>query len=86
MKVKEQPALMPFIVVVARLVEYSIPIAAETAEAAKDIAEKMVMDGHADDYAHECDIQEDDVKASDPSDAERTAYRFLNRENDEHTF
>jgi hypothetical protein len=83
---KKHPALMPFVVVVARLVEFYIPVAAATAADAKDIAEQMVMDGHADEFSSECDIQDEnvDVKAADED--QRRLYRFFDTDGEDHRF
>ena len=78
--------LLPFNVVVTRLVEYYIPVAAATAADAKDIAEQMVMDGHADDFSHECDIQEDGVDVMAADDEQRRLYKFTDTDGEEHTF
>jgi hypothetical protein len=86
-KKKEAPVtLLPFMVVVTRLVEYYIPVAAATAADAKSIAEDMVMVGHADDFSHECDIQEDDVDAT-PATEEQIGYsRFFDADGEDHRF
>jgi hypothetical protein len=78
--------LLPFNVVVTRLVEYYIPVAAATAADAKDIAEQMVMDGHADDFAHECDIQEDGVDVNAATLEQIRDYKFTDTDGEDHTF
>lgn len=84
---KEAPVtLLPFIVVVARLVEFYVPVAAATAADASDIAQQMVMDGHADDFASECDIQEDDVDVKNADEDQRGYYKFTDKDGEEHTF
>ena len=84
---KEAPvSLLPFVVVVARLVEYYIPVAAATAADAKDIAEQMVMDGHADEFSSECDIQDENVDVTAADEDQRRLYRFTDTDGDEHRF
>jgi hypothetical protein len=78
--------LLPFVVVVARLVEFYIPVAAATAADASDIAQQMVMDGHADDFSNECDIQEDDVDIRQATFEDRRLYKFTDTNGDEHRF
>jgi hypothetical protein len=74
------------VVVVARLVEFYIPVAAATAADAKDVAEQMVMDGHADEFSSECDIQDEDVDVKDADEDQRRLYRFTDTDGDEHRF
>ena len=84
---KEAPVtLLPFVVVVARLVEFYIPVAAATAADAKDVAEQMVMDGHADEFSSECDIREEDVDVKDADEDQRRLYRFTDTDGEEHRF
>ncbi len=78
--------LLPFVVVVTRLVEYYIPVAAATAADASDVAQQMVMDGHADDFAHECDIQDENVDVTAADDDQRRIYKFTDSDGDDHTF
>ena len=78
--------LLPFVVVVARLVEFYIPVAAATAADASDIAQQMVMDGHADDFSNECDIQEDDVDIRQATFDDRSLYKFFDADGEEHRF
>ena len=86
-KKKEAPVtLLPFVVVVARLVEFYIPVAAATAADASDIAQQMVMDGHADDFSSECDIQDENVDVTAADDDQRRLYRFTDTDGEEHTF
>lgn len=84
---KEAPVtLLPFVVVVARLVEFYIPVAAPTAADAKDIAEQMVMDGHADDFSSECDIQDENVEVKDADEDQIRMYRFFDTDGEDHRF
>ena len=84
---KEAPVtLLPFVVVVARLVEFYIPVAAATAADAKDVAEQMVMDGHADEFSSECDIQDENVDVKDADEDQIRMYRFFDTDGEDHRF
>ena len=86
-KKKEAPAaLLPFVVVVARLVEFYIPVAAATAADASDIAQQMVMDGHADDFSNECDIQDENVDVQAADEDQRRLYKFFDTDGEDHRF
>lgn len=78
--------LLPFMVVVTRLVEFYIPVAAATAADASDVAQQMVMDGHADEFANECDIQDENVDVTAADDDQRRIYKFTDSDGDDHTF
>jgi hypothetical protein len=83
---KSTPELQPFVVVVQRLVEYFIPIAALTADGAKRIAEQTVANGFGDEYANECEINEDETTADLADDDQRRIYKFTDGDDQEHTF
>lgn len=81
---KKSPALVPFMVMVSRVVEYHLPIAAPTIEQAKEIADDLVAKGWADEYAEENDAHVDFANPAD--DDQKKAYKFLDEKTEEHRF
>jgi len=81
-KKKKQPEMMPFMVTVSVLVEYPLPIMAKNLEQAKEIAENLVANGWATDYANEGDATVDNAEPA--NDTEIKEYKFLDSEMDEH--
>ena len=84
MKVKEQPALMPFMVVVSVLVEYPLPIAATSIDEAKRIALSFVDNGWASDYSHDNEATLDDAEPASPRMVRD--YKFMDEKMNDHTF
>jgi hypothetical protein len=81
-KKKKLPVMMPFMVTVSVVLDYPLPIVAKDIEQAKEIAEKIVANGWASDYADEGEPNVD--HAAPATEDEIKNYRFLNEEMDEH--
>jgi hypothetical protein len=81
---KKNPGLLPFMVIVSKLVEYPLPIAATSVENAREIALTLVDNGWAVDAEHENDATVDNAEPA--SDREIKEYKFMDVETETHKF